>query len=578
MDQLERKHRFQSLLQFGLALALLVIINVLANARFGNTPLYRALDLTEDKRFTLNEATVKQVRELEAPLFARVLLAGELPADYQRLAGKVEDMLLDFSGENSLLEYEFADPLAGSKEQREERQRNLAEEGVLPVTVYAAASAAERSVTVVYPYVILYYGERTRIVPLLEPALPGVSPAVQINQSETLLEYNLIHAIEGLTNNDKRVIGFTFGHGELPPIRTADLVSELRKDYEIGPVNLDSFATLPTAIELLVVAKPTLPFSDFDAFKLDQYVMNGGKIIWAIDAVGMDHDSLITRNEFYPEPRELGLDDIFFRYGFDLTPVLGLDMTNTKIAVMTGRSASGSNIKLTPFHYHVLSVPRETHPIIKNVNPVDLRFPTVIEIKNAEDPDVKKTVLLQSSDRARRKRIPAPIDLDAQKYDLDQARFHEDSLPFSLLLEGTFTSSYANRLSAANERDLRAGGMAFRGKSVPTSMIVIADGDVLANPVSNGKVQPLGYNKWDKFQYGNKAFMLNAIEYLLNPDGAISARNKKIALRLTNKEAARADAAYWRILNIVLPLLLLAVFGGVFNWLRRRRYARRTAN
>ncbi len=576
MDQLERKHRFQSLLQFGLALALLVIINVLANARFGNTPLYGALDLTEDKRFTLNESTVKQVRELEVPLFARVILAGELPADYQRLADKVEDMLIDFSGENSLLEYEFADPLAGTKEQREERQKNLAEEGVYPVTVYSAASAAERSASIVYPYAILYYGERTRIVPFLEPALPGVSEAARLNQAETLLEYNLTHAIQGLTNNDKPVIGFTFGHGELPPIKTADLVSELRKDYELGPVNLDSFATLPTDIELLVVAKPTEPFSDFDAFKLDQYVMNGGKILWAIDAVGMDYDSLLTRNEYYPEPRELGLTSLFFKYGFEVTPVLGLDLTSTKIAVVTGRTAAGPNISLTPFPYHVLAIPRETHPIIKNLNPVDLRFPTVIETKNDEDPAITKTVLLQSSARARRKRIPAPIDLDAQKYDLDQDRFNEDALPFGLLLEGTFTSNYANRLSKANEQFLREQGMKFKGKSVPTSMIVIADGDVLANPVMNGKeVRPLGYNRWEKFQYGNKAFMLNAIEYLMNPNGAISARNKKIALRLTNKIAAREDATYWRSLNIVFPLVLLAIFGLVFNWLRRRRYAQR---
>lgn len=575
MAQLERKHRTQSLIQFALALALLVIINVLANARIGDTPLYGALDLTEDKRFTLTDHTIGQLRGLEEPLFVRVLLTGELPGDYQRLADKVEEILIDFTGHNDLLEYEFADPLAGNKEQREERQRSLAEEGVYPVTVYSAASAAERSSTVVYPYAIFYYGGRTRIVPFLAPALPGVPEARRLNQAEALLEYNFSRAIEGLTNNDKPLIGFTVGNGELPPIETADLVSTLREDYELGPVNLDSFATISTDIKLLVIAKPTIPFTDFQAFKLDQYVMNGGKILWAIDAVAMDYDSLQGRNEFYPVGRELGLDDLFFKYGLRLPPVLALDLASTKIGIVTGRSAAGPTVEMTPFPYHVMSIPDGEHPIIKNLDPVDLRFPTIIEPVN-DDPDIKKTVLLHTSNRSRRKRLPAPIDLDAQKYSLDLDRFDEENLPLAYLLEGTFESPYANRLTRANEQSLRDAGMSFRAESLPTSMVVIADGDVLANPVRNGtEVLPLGLNRWEKFQYANKPFMLNAIEYLLNPEGVIAARGKEVKLRLADKEAARAAAAWWRTLNIGLPLVLLAVFGLVFNWLRRRRFAHR---
>lgn len=575
MAQLERKHRNQSLIQFALALALLVIINVLANARIGGTPLYGALDLTEDKRFTLTDNTVEQLRSLEEPLFVRVLLTGELPPDYQRLAEKAEEMLVDFSGNNALLEYEFADPLAGNKEQREERQRNLAEEGILPVTVYTAASAAERSSTVVYPYAIFYYGSRTRIVPFLTPALPSIPEVRRLNQAESLLEYNFSRAIGGLTSNDKPLIGFTIGNGELPAIETADLVSTLREDYELGPVHLDSFATLSTDIKLLVVAKPTIPFTDFQAFKLDQYVMNGGKILWAIDAVAMDYDSLQGRNEFYPVGRELGLDDLFFKYGLRLPPVLALDLASTKIGIVTGRSAAGPTVQMTPFPYHVMAIPQGNHPIIKNLDPVDLRFPTVIESVN-DDPEIKKTVLLQTSNRSRRKRLPAPIDLDAQKYSLDLDRFDEAGLPLAYLLEGKFKSPYANRLTRANEESLRAAGVSFQAVSAPTSMVVIADGDVLANPVRNvTEVLPLGLNRWEKFQYANKPFMLNAIEYLLNPDGVIAARGKEVRLRLLDQEAARGDAGYWRVLNIGAPLLLLAIFGLVFNWLRRRKYARR---
>ncbi|MEL7162158.1 MAG: Gldg family protein, partial [Bacteroidota bacterium] len=357
-------------------------------------------------------------------------------------------------------------------------------------------------------------------------------------------------------------------------IRTADLTSKLSANYEVGPVNLDSFAFIPQDIELLVVAKPTRPFSDFDAFKLDQYVMNGGKVIWAIDAVGMDYDSLRGRNEFYPQPRETGLDDLFFRYGVRLSPVLALDLQNTKIGIVTSQGPAGPKISMVPYPYHVKAVPRSEHPIVKNLDPIDLRFPTVIESVN-DDPAVRKTVLLSSSDRTRRQRLPSPIDLDAQKYTLDLDRFNESDLPFAYLLEGNFTSPYANRLSRENAEDLRRNGLEFRGESLPTRMLVISDGDVLANPVKSGNVIMLtGNNIWEKFTYANGAFLLNAIEYLLNPEGVIDARGKDVKLRLLDKEAALAEASKWRLVNIALPLVLVGIFGVVFNWLRRRRYGR----
>lgn len=577
MAELERKNRTQSLIQLLLAVALLIIINVLANTRIGGTSLYGAWDLTEDKRFTLTENTAEQLRSIEEPIFVRVLLDGDLPANYQRLKDKVEELLVDFSGYSPKLEWEFADPLSGgSAEQIQERQKQLQEDlGITPVTVFSAASAAERSVNAIYPYAIVYYGNRTRVVPFLGNALPNVSEERQVNQAEALLEYNFSRAIEGLTNNDKPLIGFTLGHGELPGPNTVDLVRSLREDYDLGPIDLDSFATIPQDVKLLIVAKPTKPLSDFDAFKLDQYVMNGGKVLWAIDAVGMDYDSLQGRNEFYPQARELGLEDMFFKYGFRLDPVLALDLVSTRIGIVTGSTGGKPNISMVPFPYHVMAVPEGDHPIIKNLDPVDLRFPSVIETVNDEDPSVKKTLLLSTSNRSRRQRLPSPIDLDAQKYEMDLDRFNESNLPLAYLLEGSFTSPYANRLSRENEQSLRAQGMDFKGKSAPTSMIIIADGDVLANGVSSQGYRALGINPWEKFQYANKALMLNAIEYLMNPDGVIAARGKDVKLRLIDKEAAIAEANKWRTINLLVPMVLLAIFGLLFNWLRRRRYAQK---
>ncbi|NJC25205.1 gliding motility-associated ABC transporter substrate-binding protein GldG [Neolewinella antarctica] len=576
MPQLEQKYRTQSLIQFVLAVVLLVLINVLANARIGGTALYGALDLTEDQRFTLTDNTVEQLEDLEERLTVRILLTGKLPANYERLKEKVADLLLDFNGYTDKIEWEFSDPLSGDIEVVRERQLQLQEDyGIVPVNVYSSTSAAERSLNAVYPYAVLTYGTRQRIIPFLAPRLPGMGEAQRLNQAESLLEYNFSRAIEGLTNNDKPLVGFTVGHGELPKVRTSSLYSSLQEDYDLGPVNLDSFATISTEIKLLIVAKPTVPFSEFDAFKLDQYVMNGGKVIWAIDAVAMDLDSLQGRNEFYPGSRQTGLEDIFFKYGFRLPPTLALDLSSTRISIVVGQGPGGPNIQPVNFPYNVKAIPQGGHPIIKNLDPIDLKFPTVIESVNDADNKVKKTVLLQTSPRSRRKRLPAPIDLDAQKYDVDLDRFNENALPLAYLLEGTFTSYYANRLKRENEDALREGGIDFKAESVPTRMIIVADGDVMSNELSKDYIyHPLGYNIYDKFQYANKTFLLNAIEYLLDPDGVIGARGKEVRLRLTDKEAAVADATYWRLINVGLPLVLLALFGFVFNYLRKRRYAR----
>ncbi|MEL7159719.1 MAG: GldG family protein, partial [Bacteroidota bacterium] len=218
MPQLERQRRKQSLMQFALAVALLIIVNVLANARLGDTPLYGALDLTEDKRFTLTDNTVAQLRELEEPLFVRVLLDGNLPLNYARLRDKVEESLIDFAGYSDQLEWEFADPLAGNDpEAIRDRQRQLQEDlKILPVNVFSTQGSSTRSLNSVYPYAILYYGQRVTVVRFFESNLPDVSEERRINQAEALLEYNFSKAIRAITNNDKGLIGFTTGHGELP--------------------------------------------------------------------------------------------------------------------------------------------------------------------------------------------------------------------------------------------------------------------------------------------------------------------------------------------------------------------------
>jgi gliding-associated putative ABC transporter substrate-binding component GldG len=573
MPRLERSYRNQALLQFVLGVALLVIINVLAGARLGDTRLYGAVDLTEDKRFTLTAGTRQQLTQLKEPVLVRVLLGGELPASYARLRSAVTETLEDFSGYARRLEYELVDPLAGDPEAVRQRQEDMATDGIIPVTDYQQ-TAGERTARAIYPYLLIYYGNRQRIVPLLETARPDVPITQQLNQAENLLEYRITRAIRTLTDDEKPLIAFTQGNGELPGPYFVDLYQELRKFYNVEPLYLDSFAAIPQEVELLIVAKPTIPFTDFDAFKLDQYVMNGGKVMWAIDGVGMDYDSLRQSGEFYPQTRTTGLEDLFFRYGFRLGNQLILDLANTPIPIATSQGQGGPKFTLVPFPYHTLALPASEHPVVQNIDAVDTRYPTVIELLDNQTATV--TPLLASSDNARRQRLPSPIDLDAQKFSVDLERFNESDLPIAVLLEGSFRSPYANRLSRDNEQQLRAAGMDYRAESPATRMMVLSDGDILANAYSTRSQQAgtLGVNQWSGIPYANKTFLLNAVEYMLNPDGVIQSRSKQVKLRLLDQNRALAEAGYWRVLNLALPLLALSLFGLLFTYIRRRRYAR----
>lgn len=568
----ERQHRYRALATLALAIVALVVINLLSGAQIGGTRLYTAVDLTEDERFTLSDYTRRQLYQLHQPVIARVLLEGDLPASYGRLQTAVREKLEDMQDYTDNLTYEFVDPLVGTPEEVRERQEAMLEDGIVPMTDYQQ-SAGERTTRAVYPYVLLYSGERQRIVPLFQTARADVPITQQLNQAENLLEYNLSRGIARLTQTSQPTIGFTLGNGELRPLQFADLVAELRQDYNVGPVLLDSVPTVPAEIDLLIVAKPTLPFTEQQAFKLDQYVMGGGRVIWAIDGVAMDYDSLQATGDAIAQPRSTGLADIFFRYGFRVSSELVLDLANSPIPIVTNQGQAGPKVTLVPFPYHVLALPASDHPIVQNIDAVDLRYPTLLEAVGSSEA-VRTTTLLSSSDRSRTQAVPSGVDLDAQKFSVELERFSRRDLPLAMLLQGRFQSPYANRLSRENERLLQDNGLTYRSESAPTAMVVISDGDVLANSVnSRGEVGFLGVNPYSKVPYANKVFMLNAIEYLLNPTGVINSRGKQVRLRLLDQNRAQAEAGYWRVLNLGLPLLVLTIFGLVFTYLRRRRYA-----
>ncbi|MEL6142021.1 MAG: Gldg family protein, partial [Bacteroidota bacterium] len=412
----------------------------------------------------------------------------------------------------------------------------------------------------------------------LENNVPGKPNDVILNESNSLLEYKFSRAIDKLVNVDRPIIAYTTGHGELPPFRVADLLRTLvqGEQYEVGPLFLDSLVAIPQDVKAIIVAKPTKPFTDIEAFKLDQYVMNGGKVLWAVDAIGMSLDSLRGRNEFYPNPYDLGaLETLFFRYGFRISEELVLDLNNTRIPITTSFVNGQPQIERFPFPYHVLAVPNGNHPIIKNLDPIDLRFPASVDISVDGGGAIEKTVLLTTSERSRFQRLPSGVDLDVQKFSLETERFNKGKQNLAVLLEGTFSSPFENRIGEEQRSVLRQVGNDYKAESVPTRMIVVSDGDILANSMTpEGEPRPLGFNAFEGYQFDNKTLLVNMLEYLLDDEGVITARGKEVKLRLLNRDAAVAESTKWQVINIALPIVFLLLFGLVYNYVRRAKYAK----
>lgn len=567
------RNKVQTLLQLGLLTVAVILVNILANARFGDKALYGHIDLTEEKRFTLTSGSKQLLREVDDVIFVRVLLDGEFPAGFKRLQNATRDMLAKFRSENSLVEYEFEDPAAGTNNEVSERRKQLAEDGIRPINL-RLKDRQGTSERLIYPYAVFYYKGRNIVVNLLENEVPGVPPEVILNNAVELLEYKFANAIQKLRITAKPIIVFSTGNGELEPLETADLEKSLRPYYDTGRLNLDSMSSVPQEVAALVIAKPRYPFSEKSKFKLDQYVMNGGKVLWLIDALRIDMDSLRTRERYLATEYTLNLDDLLFQYGARLKTNLVLDYRSTGIQLVTGIVGNAPQFDYFKYPYHVVALPSVNHPIVKSLDGVNLQYVGTIDTIKTKTP-VKKTVLLESSQRSMLQYSPVTMDFEFLRYDLDSSKFNKQNLPMALLLEGTFSSLYENRMEQDMLNMLQQIGKPYRAESLPTRMIVVADGDVAKNKINIEKqsYSPLGYNEVDRYLFANKDFVINSLEYLLDEQGVAEARGREVKLRMLDTVQAQEEKTKWRLINIALPLVLLALFGWGFQWWRKRRWS-----
>ncbi|MCF8243628.1 MAG: gliding motility-associated ABC transporter substrate-binding protein GldG [Saprospiraceae bacterium] len=560
------KKRNQSLLRLGLIVGIALFANVLGNVFFTH------FDLTEDKRFTLSEPTLKMMKNLDAEVYINVMLAGDFNAGFKRLQRSVTEMLDDFKSESGFITYNYTNPGEGTVDEINARRTELAKDGIVPTNLRIKTTEGTEE-KFIYPYAKISYKGRTAVVDLLDEEAVGANPDEKLNTSISQLEYKFANAFHKLESGAKEVIAFTMGHGELNERERADLVRSLRAYYEVGTFKLDSATIIPSEVKTLIVAKPKAPFSDRDLFLLDQYVMNGGTVLWLIDPLNVELDSLRNQNSYIARDYPLNINDMLFKYGARVNPDLVLDLQCSKIPMVIDQKGS---MDLFPWYYFPVIVPNSNHPLVRNLDGINLYFPSSIDTIKTKTP-VKKTILLTTSDHSKLQPNITRLNFEILRYgDEITASFDQKNIPVAVLLEGVFPSFFENRVTTEMQAGLQQIGQEYKAQSAPTRMVVVADGDVARNFVNAKTGQPLalGFNPIDRFTYSNKDFLLNAVEYLRDDVGIIAARGREVKLRLLDTQKAKDEETFWTLLNIGGPLVLLGVFGFVFTWLRKRKYAR----
>jgi gliding-associated putative ABC transporter substrate-binding component GldG len=545
------------LLANGIALALL--LNLLASNYF-----FR-VDLTEEKRYTIKEPTLELLRNLDDVVFVEVFLEGELNSGFERLQRSVRELLEEFRVHSgNKVQYTFTDPAAalGQKAQSE-FMAELVSKGIDPLNVIDQ-KGSEHVQQLVFPGALVSYGGFETGVMLLKGNLAQGSQEV-LNQSVEGVEFELANAIYKLSNTDRKRIAFVTGHGELDSAHVASFNNALLDQYDVFKLNLERRPAIEN-YDLLIIAKPRSRFSEADKFKIDQYVMRGGKLLMLLDRLEASMDSA-SRDDYYAFPYDLNLDDLLFRYGVRINPDLIQDKLSAKHAVVTGNFGNQSQIQPLDWPFFPLISRTADHPITRNLDAVELRFVSTIDSVKAEG--ISKKPLLFSSRQSRKVSTPARVSV-ADIVQLSSTPFDSEGFVLSYLLEGTFTSLYKNRfLPEGVERE------EIIPESVPTGIIVVADGDIAKNEINPKTNQPqqLGFDPIFGHTFANQDLLLNMVAYLVEEDGLINARNKEIKIRPLDGQRVEAEKTYWQFFNLVVPLVAIVIYGILSAYWRRKKFA-----
>jgi len=556
-----KSRKLGDILTFANGFIFLVLINVLISKQF-----YR-LDLTEEKRYTIKPETHKLLRGIEDELHVEVFLEGKLNSNFQRFQKSLLETLEEFKiYSDNKISYSVTDPsVAMSEKARSEFMADLSARGIQPTNVIDTRDG-KREEKIIFPGVIVSYEGVELGVMLLKGNKAG-TPDEEINQSIEGIEYELASAIYNLVNTERKQVGFVYGHGELDSLQSASFRNDLLETYDVHPVSLSAAKDLKR-FDVLIIAKPTQVFSELDKFRLDQYAMKGGRILFLIDKLEASMENA-SNDDYFATPYNLNLDDQLFKYGVRLNPNLVQDRRSGMYPVITGQSDGKPKMQLMEWPFFPLISKFADHPITRNLDAVLSKFCNSIDTVKAIG--IKKTPLLMTSPYARTVSAPVHINVNELRKNLREEDFTTPSIPIGFLLEGKFTSLYSNRFapdSTLQEEQVNESRL--------TKMIVIADGDIARNEVNprSGQAQPVGFDPMMNYTFANRDFLLNSLSYLTHENGLIQARTKQVKIRPLDQVRIQGNRVKWQTINLAAFIVLLITYGVIKLYLRKRRFAK----
>jgi len=568
-----------NIIQLVLGIVIIVLINFIGYS------VFTRFDLTAEKRYTLSEQTKNMLRDLDDIVYFQVYLEGEFPAGFKRLRRETKEMLDQFRAYSDNIQYEFVNPSASEEgQERNAVYQRLMERGLNPTDLQVKTQDGS-SQQIIFPGAIVSYQNIEIPMELLISQM-GVPPEEVLNNSIQNLEFNIANAIRKLSMNIRPKVAFIEGHGELGLMETADIAFSLQEYYSVERIRIDEQLNSLTVrdeteagnivvrnkFDALIIAKPDSAFSEKDKFIIDQHIMRGGKVMWLIDPVFASMDSIENSSSTIGIINDVNLNDQLFNYGVRLNTNLVMDLSALPIPIRTGEVGGAPQIDFFPWYFFPLINPIQDHPIVKNLNAIKTEF--IGSIDTVEVSGIKKTILLTSSQYSRIRNTPVYISLDILQKETDRRQYTTPNIPVAVLLEGNFGSLFSNRIPP-EIRDSEE--ISFISSSKPSKMIIVADGDIIKNQthINNGRraPYPLGYDRYTQQTFGNKEFILNAMNYLIDESGLISIRSRELKLRLLDRTKVAENRIIWQVINTVVPVLFIIILGIIMFVVRKRKFA-----
>ena len=582
MENKRKSLKKNQIVAFLVTVVIVVLVNVIGSY------VFTRFDLTSEKRYTLSPTTKEILNDLNDYVYFKVYLEGDFPAGFKKLRREAKEMLDEFRAYSKFIDYEFINPSeSADAAERNETYKQLYQAGLNPTDVVVKNRDGSSKQMVIWPGALVSYRNNTEIaIDLLENQI-GQSSEQALNASMQNLEFRLIDAVKKVIRLQKPNIAFIEGHGELSEQEVHDIAQTLAQNYNVVRLEIDgkidalmhrtqdeeSDVKAFPSYDAIIIAKPTLPFDERDKFLIDQYIMHGGKVLWMVEPVYATMDSLQSQESTIGLEQDLNLDDMLFKYGVRLNRDLLLDLTCASLPIRTGQVAGQAQLEFFRWYYFPLLQAASEHPMVRNMNAIKADFVSSMVATTSAN-DIEQVPLLKTSDYTKVSGTPVFITLAMLRQAPDKRMFASKGKNVAYLLKGSFPSLYANRIPQEIAED---NGTNFMEESVPTAMIVVADGDIIRNQIDikTRKPLPLGFDQYTQNTYANKEFIENAIGYLVEGEGMIDIRSRELKVRLLDDTKINRERTKWQVVNTLLPIAVIIALGFVMAFIRKKKYSKK---